>query len=112
MVTFGTPHMGVAKIPQCFEGFICDMINDFAKTLVYYGLVQNFFGPAGYFRDPSALDDYKENSVFLPYVNNEVQSDVSKLNISRFKQLKKAMLVKFTEDSMIFPRESAWFWEA
>lgn len=93
MVTLGTPHMGVSQVPVCFYGFICDMVNEFVKTFVYYDIVQQWVGPAGYFRDPAQLSTYKSHSVFLPYVNNEKKSDISETNIRRFKELKKAMLI-------------------
>lgn len=35
MVTIGGPHMGVDKIPHCFSGVVCDMVNAIAKALVY-----------------------------------------------------------------------------
>jgi len=35
MVTLGGPHMGVDKIPHCFDGVVCDMVNAIARKLVY-----------------------------------------------------------------------------
>ena len=51
MVTFGTPHEGVSKVPFCFDGILCGIVNFFARHLVYLDIVQRNFGPAGYFRD-------------------------------------------------------------
>ena len=111
MVTLGAPHKGVGSVPHCFYGYICDAINSVAKSLVYYPLVQDWCGPCGYFRDPDALEDYLYYSAFLPSLNNERDSKVKKENAERFSELNKALLIKFSEDSMVFPPESAWFWE-
>ena len=35
MLTLGGPHMGVDKIPHCFNGVICDAVNDVIDDLVY-----------------------------------------------------------------------------
>jgi len=35
MLTAGGPHMGVDKIPHCFNGFFCDLINSLAEFEVY-----------------------------------------------------------------------------
>jgi len=76
MVTLGGPHKGVAAIPNCgYAGVLCEMIDFVADNLVYFNIVQDFCGPAGYFRDPRDLDKYLADSVFLPYVNNEKEID-------------------------------------
>ena len=35
MLTAGGPHMGVDKIPHCFNGLFCDLINSLAEFEVY-----------------------------------------------------------------------------
>jgi palmitoyl-protein thioesterase len=59
------PHMGVAKIPHCFNGKICHLVNYGVRDVVYKSFFQHHIGPAGYFRDADHLDEYKEGSVFL-----------------------------------------------
>jgi len=88
---------------------MCDIIDFIADNLVYFDVVQDFFGPAGYFRDPRDLDKYLADSVFLPYVNNE--RDASDDYVKRFESLNGAMFVMFSEDTVVYPRESEWFWE-
>jgi len=111
MVTIGGPHMGVDAIPHCFEGAICDMVNDIARKLVYEPAVQDILAPAGYFRDPTNIDAYLKGSVFLPALNNEIEqtSDAAVARKQRFSALNGAMLVKFSNDTMISPKETAWF---
>ena len=67
-------------------------------------------GPAGYFRDPRHIDHYLNESEFLPYLNNEAGEEAAKAAIKdRFSSLNGAMLVMFTEDSVVYPKESEWF---
>jgi len=108
--SIGGPNLGVVDIPNCFNGFICEMINGVARDLVYDKWVQNILGPAGYFRDTYHFDKYLEGSVFLPYLNNEEASDESApARKERFTALNGALLMMFTEDSMVYPKESEWF---
>jgi palmitoyl-protein thioesterase len=67
-------------------------------------------GPAGYFRDPKHIEHYLAESEMLPYLNNEAGTDEDKAAIkARFSALHGAMLVMFTEDSVVYPKESEWF---
>jgi len=109
MATLGGPHKGVADIPNCQTGVICDAINFIVRNMVYFAKIQDFIGPAGYFRDPADLKTYLADSVFLPYVNNEKNYTASIKE--RFSSLNGALLVMFSEDTMVFPKESEWFWE-
>jgi len=52
MATLGAPHRGVSATPNCFEGIFCDMINFIVDNMVYFEEIQEYIGPAGYFRDP------------------------------------------------------------
>jgi hypothetical protein len=56
------------------------------------------------------MTHYLNESEFLPYLNNEAGEESAKASIkARFSALNGAMLVKFTEDSVVFPKESEWF---
>jgi palmitoyl-protein thioesterase len=102
--------MGVSDIPGCFNGELCKYINYVARNLAYFDLIQKFLGPAGYFRDPKHMTHYLNSSEFLPYLNNEAGTDDAKTAIKeRFSSLNGAMLVMFTEDSVVYPKESEWF---
>lgn len=109
--SIGGPNMGVADIPNCFgQGWICTVINGTAREFVYKNFIQNMIGPAGYFRDPWHIPQYRKGSVFLPYLNNEEADDASKADRkARFSALNGALLMMFTEDSMVYPKESEWF---
>jgi len=87
--------MGVAAIPGCFEGLLCNTINFIAKQLVYFTYIQDYIGPAGYFRDPSDLKNYLDYSVFLPYVNGEKAGNNTEAVYSKFSNLNAALFVMF-----------------
>jgi palmitoyl-protein thioesterase len=113
MVTMGGPHMGTDAIPHCFSGFICNGINHIAKQFVYASWAQDWIGPAGYFRDINNYAGYLKGSVFLPKVNNEDStqraSKYGALRTTRMSSLNSAYLGMFTKDTMIYPKETAWF---
>jgi palmitoyl-protein thioesterase len=114
LATLGGPHMGVAKVPHCFSGFLCTVVNAVAEKLVYLGLVQDVLVPAGYFRDVNNYDTYLKDSVFLPAVNNEKKETFGwwrefEDDTPKFADLNGALLVMFSEDTMIYPKETAWF---
>lgn len=108
--SIGGPNLGVVDIPNCFNGFICNIINGVARDFVYDTWVQNILGPAGYFRDTYHFDKYLSGSVFLPFLNNEEANDTeAPARKERFTALNGALLMMFTEDSMVYPKESEWF---
>jgi palmitoyl-protein thioesterase len=61
---------------------------------------------AQYFKDPFQLDSYYKHNIFLPYINNELPA-INQTYSKSLKKLNKFILVKFSKDSMIVPRESA-----
>ena len=110
--SIGGPNMGVNDIPHCFNGFICNIVNSVARDFVYTSLIQNLVGPAGYFRDIAHDKQYLAGSVFLAYLNNEEATNAD--NATRkanMQALNGALLMMFTEDTMVHPKESEWFQE-
>jgi len=108
MVTFGGPHQGVASIPRCTGGTFCKMVDWMADQFVYTSLVQEHLGPAAYFKAPSKYQTYLEKNIFLPDLNNEkTQKDTTAA--AKLAALDKALLIQFSEDTMVIPKESEWF---
>jgi len=103
--------MGVSKSPNCFSGLFCDVLNWIFDRMVYFAEIQDVIGPAGYFRDPANIETYLADSVFLPYANNEKALNYSSSIYDRFTSLNSAALVMFSNDTMIYPKETAWFAE-
>ena len=106
-ISVGGPHMGVASIPHCEGGALCDMINTIAGAAVYHTIPQQIVGPAGYFKDMDNYDKYLEKSI-LAEINNE-KSYKTYIYKQRFSSLEKLVLIKFSKDKMIIPKETAWF---
>lgn len=110
LASIGGPNLGVDAVPQCFDGFICNIVNEIARYLVYLPIVQNHLGPAGYFRNPQDYSKYLADSVFLPFVNNEEgDASVESLQKQRFTEMNGLLLMMFSQDSMVYPKESEWF---
>lgn len=73
----------------------------------FFRPIQEKLVQAEYWHDPLKEDDYKRNSIFLADINNEYHFNQSyKDNLMK---LKKFVMVKFTNDSMVDPLESEWF---
>lgn len=109
-LSIGGPQMGVADIPNCLNGTLCRLINYTVRKIVYFKEVQEIVGPAGYFRSPHQMTQYLANSEFLAQANNEKGTEAVKAPIkARFSALNGTMLVMFTEDSVVYPKESEWF---
>ncbi|GKT32964.1 putative multi-domain containing protein [Aduncisulcus paluster] len=86
--------------------------NDLAKlvgTFLYELSFQDFFMPAGYWRDPMHLDVYREYSSVLAYINNEVSHPNRNIYKERLSSLDLFVLVGAPNDGVINPYISSWF---
>lgn len=111
IITLGGPHMGVEKVPGCFTGFGCKIVNTVAEHLVYLSVVQNHLAPAGYFRNVKNMKAYLKDSVFLPALNNEEthNAEFAALRAQKFSSVNAAMFVMFDADTVLYPKQTAWF---
>lgn len=107
-ISIGGPQMGVGKLPHCPSGVICNVINSGIDKVIYFSLVQKIIGPAGYFKNPNDMESYLNFSTFLADLNNERKEKNSSYK-ERFSNLDRVLLIKFTKDTMIIPRETAHF---
>jgi len=108
----GGPHQGVEKIPGCFTGFWCDLLNDLAETLMYDPLIQDIVAPSEYYRERDnkvAYHWYINNSRLLPFLNNEKSHSLMDEYKQRFSSMNKVMLIMFGEDEILYPRETSFF---
>ena len=64
---------------------------------------------AQYFRDPDQLSTYLEVNEFLASINNEVASNVNNTYAENLASLEHLVLVLFSEDKTVVPKESSWF---
>jgi palmitoyl-protein thioesterase len=107
-VSIGGPQMGVGKVPHCETGLLCDGINELLHIIVYNQFVQDFIGPAGYFKDVRNYKEYLDFSSFLADLNNERSVKKSSYR-DRMILLEKTTFIKFKNDTMVIPKQSAWF---
>ncbi|KAI5958245.1 hypothetical protein KGF57_002600 [Candida theae] len=110
LITFGSPHMGVMEMPLCKDprDWICKRRNELLKRQVWNDNVQKRVLPAQYFRDPFEYEKYLKHSLYLADVNNE-RKDKNATYVENLTKLNKLVLVTFTEDTTVVPKESAMF---
>ncbi|KAF8070315.1 palmitoyl-protein thioesterase [Lyophyllum atratum] len=110
LITFGSQHMGVSDIPPCRPyDFICQVARRTIKGAVYSKWAQENLVQAQYFRDPTNMDVYLRANQFLTSINNEVSASRNETYAHNLASLNKLVLVIFTEDKTVVPKESAWF---
>ena len=110
LITFGSPHLGVLELPLCKDRFdwLCKRRNALLKKQVWHDSVQKRVIPAQYFRDPANIDQYLEHSNYLADINNE-RDEKNAPYKENFSKLNKLVLVSFTEDTTLVPKESSQF---
>lgn len=64
---------------------------------------------AQYFRDPANLETYYSANHFLTSINNELAEYRNETYARNLASLNKLVLVLFTEDQTVVPKESSWF---
>ncbi|ANM66489.1 alpha/beta-Hydrolases superfamily protein [Arabidopsis thaliana] len=108
-ISLGGPHAGIAKIPKCNSGPICAIGEALLKLEVYTDFVQDHIAPSGYIKIPGEISKYLEHSKYLPKLNNERPDERNSTFKDRFTNLHNLVLVMFESDTMLIPKETAWF---
>ena len=108
-ISLGGPLMGVGKVPFFFDGILGAIVNWLVGKIIYTSFIQNIVGPAGYYRDVNQLQNYMDHSIFLPNINGEDVFDQD--SYDGFSSLNKLFLGMFEFDEIVYPKESAWFYE-
>ena len=81
----------------------CDTFG-WSSDLIMHSSIQ-----AQYYRDPAKIDVYLEVNEFLASINNEVPDLRNVTYTQNLVSLSKLVLVIFTEDKTVVPKESSWF---
>ncbi|KAF9071026.1 palmitoyl-protein thioesterase [Rhodocollybia butyracea] len=110
LLSFGGQHMGVSDIAVCrpFD-LLCQAARRATKQAVYSTWAQNNLVQAQYFRDPANLDTYISANLFLPSINNEDSLNRNESYAKNLASLNTLVLIMFTEDKTVVPKESSWF---
>jgi len=113
LVSIGGPQQGVYGLPKCLgeNHTLCDYARRLLNYGAYIGWIQRLLVQAQYWHDPLAEQEYRDNSLFLADINNEgpEKNETFKENLAALDNL---VLVQFTEDSIVDPKESeafGWF---
>ncbi|KAJ7690617.1 Alpha/Beta hydrolase protein [Mycena rosella] len=110
LITFGSQHTGISDIPVCNpRDFICQIARRLTKSAVYGHWEQENLVQAQYFRDPANLETYYASNKFLTSINNEILGSRNETYARNLASLNKLVLVIFTEDKTVVPKESSWF---
>uniref|UniRef100_A0A7N0UPI4 Palmitoyl-protein thioesterase 1 n=1 Tax=Kalanchoe fedtschenkoi TaxID=63787 RepID=A0A7N0UPI4_KALFE len=86
-VSLGGPHAGTASIPFCGE----------------------HLAPSGYLKIPTDIAAYEKGCRFLPKLNNEIAGERNSTYKERFSSLENLVLIMFEHDTVLIPKETAWF---
>ncbi|XP_037549481.1 palmitoyl-protein thioesterase 1 [Nematolebias whitei] len=109
LISVGGQHQGVYGLPRCpgEHSYICNMIREALNRGAYSDLVQKHLVQAQYWHDPLNDDLYRKYSLFLADINQErFVNETYKKNLQ---QLKKFVMVKFLQDTVVDPVDSEWF---
>ncbi|KAJ6558542.1 palmitoyl-protein thioesterase [Mycena vulgaris] len=110
LITFGSQHTGISDIPVCGpRDFLCQIARRATKSAVYGSWAQENLVQAQYFRDPANLEAYYASNHFLTSINNEIADARNETYARNLASLNKLVLVIFTKDQTVVPKESAWF---
>ncbi|KAL8940632.1 MAG: hypothetical protein Q9216_002711 [Gyalolechia sp. 2 TL-2023] len=109
LITFGSQHNGISEFQNCADDdWVCKSWDGYLKRNTWSNFVQSRLVPAQYFRNPEDLDGYLQNSNFLADINNE-RVEKNKTYKANLKKLKKFVMFMFEEDTIVVPKESAYF---
>jgi palmitoyl-protein thioesterase len=110
LITLGAQHAGVSDIPRCSgeSGGWCSLMRSIVQRGAYTQWAQSNIIQAQYYKNPKQMTAYLESNKFLADVNNERVEKRSSY-ADRLGELEKFVMVMFTEDQMVVPKQSAWF---
>ncbi|XP_076624517.1 palmitoyl-protein thioesterase 1 [Colletes latitarsis] len=108
-ISMGGQHQGVFGLPNCgvLGNNTCNYMSRMIKYGAYLKFVQEKLIQATYWHDPYQEKEYKENSIFMADINNELH--INQTYKDNLQKLHSMVLVKFTNDTIVWPKESEWF---
>ncbi|KAK2518646.1 Ppt1 [Columba guinea] len=109
LISIGGQHQGVYGFPRCpgESSHVCDWIRKMLDLGAYTQAVQEHLVQAEYWHDPLKEEEYRKYSVFLADINQE--RGVNETYKKNLMALKKFVMVKFLNDTMVDPPISEWF---
>ncbi|GKT27608.1 Lysosomal thioesterase PPT2 like protein [Aduncisulcus paluster] len=93
-----------------FMGLETNDVARLAGSLFYTpSILQLLVNPSGYWRDPMHLDVYRQLSLFLPILNNEISHPDFALNKQNRMSLNYYKMFGSPNDGVISPYQSTWY---
>eukprot|EP00803_Ostreobium_quekettii_P007549 evm.model.scf_2008.3 EVM.evm.TU.scf_2008.3 scf_2008:13741-17931(-) len=109
LVTMGGQHQGVANVPGCEkESAWCWLMQTILGHGAYTKWASKHSVQAQYVKDPHDLEGYMKYNEFLPAINNEHAFKTPQYR-TNLVSLKKLVLLRFANDTVVIPRDSSWF---
>merc|ERR1719385_561073 len=112
LITVGAQHQGVYGLPKCdaipFLGWLCNLGREGVNEIIYDDILQNNLVQAQYWHDPLDQDKYVKYSQFIAEINGEGPNP-NATYVENLMKLEKMVLVMFSGDTMVHPRESSHF---
>ena len=99
LITLVSPHGGITQNETLHQ----------ILPNIYEHEQQSYLSFSGYWRNSSDLDEYFKKCRFLPWLNNEVITNMSKDYAFNMKMLVNFVLVWSDNDDVVYPKESAKF---
>ena len=99
LITLVSPHGGITQNETLHQ----------ILPNIYEHEQQSYLSFSGYWRNSSDLDEYFKKCRFLPWLNNEVLTNMSKDYAFNMKMLVNFVLVWSDNDDVVYPKESAKF---
>lgn len=110
LVTLGGQHQGVFGLPNCPgpNVSLCETARELIDYAVYDPYIQSFQVQAEYWHDPLNEALYLANSAYIADINNArpLKNATYRENLA---SLQNFVMVMFSEDTVVQPRESSWF---
>ncbi|XP_015269178.1 PREDICTED: palmitoyl-protein thioesterase 1 [Gekko japonicus] len=109
LISVGGQHQGVYGFPRCpgERSHLCDWIRKMLDLGAYTQAVQERLVQAQYWHDPLNEEEYRKKSLFLADINQE--QCINQTYKKNLMSLKKFVMVKFLNDTMVDPPASEWF---
>ncbi|KZV82515.1 alpha/beta-hydrolase [Exidia glandulosa HHB12029] len=110
LITFGSQHFGVSDIPGCRpRDVFCQLAHNAAKAGIYTTWAQHNLIQCQYYRDERRLETYLRQNTFMTSINNELPELRNETFKRNFVSLNNLVLVLFSREQTVVPKESSWF---
>ncbi|GAM84670.1 hypothetical protein ANO11243_026690 [Dothideomycetidae sp. 11243] len=114
LVTFGSPHNGIAALPACRPwDLLCKGAEGALQGNKWSDWVQGNVVPAQYYREVDEVtglggEEYLNRSGWLADLNNERDVKNGEYR-ARLANLENFVMYLFEEDTTVLPKETSWF---